>query len=335
MPEPGIARLSPPKPVKPERQADRKPAAEPGRPTLFKGIAAFIGWLASSLAGLGAILYAIGYLITAAQLHLLGIGPLVTYSHEHYLQEGGNFFIAVGPEVLLIFLAFGATLIALSLLPAIAMYVAQRWTASRYRALAETITRFARQSLWFARLAAYGALLLVLLFVCLDPQSFGEPLTLSNLLFAVPEPATITPGAERVRALLLAGDRARLGGIFSLRLYYDLLVACLLAASWHLAAGWRFQTLAIAPFAVVFLLYTILLPMLYGVLKRPIQFPSVTLTTSGDAAARTVEPLFLLSKGEQEFVLYQPLARKVIWLPRDQVRGLDVTGFAPILGSRP
>jgi hypothetical protein len=336
MPEPGIARLSLPKAVKPEGQGHRKAAAEPGRPTLFKGIAAFIGWLASSLAGLGAILYAIGYLITAAQLHLLGIAPLVTYGHEHYLQEGGNFFIAVGPEILLIFLAFGATFIVFSVLPAAALYGAQRWTASRHAALLGRLSQAGRRWGWFARIAAYGALILILLFVCrlcLDPQSFGEPLTLSNLLFAAPEHAAMTPSAERVRALLIAGDRPRLDGIFSLRLYYDVLVACLLAMSWHLAANWRFPALAVAPFAIVFLLYTILLPMLYGVLKRQIQFPVVTLTLSGEATGTAASPLFLLSKGEQDFVLFRPLERKVVWLPRDQVRSLDVTGFAPILRS--
>src|SRR5258707_11862408 len=79
-------------PKLPAPAAEEGDAAEPARPHLVKSIAGFIAWVTSSLAGIGAILYVVGYLSTVAQLHLLGLGRLVAYSNEHYLEEGGNFF---------------------------------------------------------------------------------------------------------------------------------------------------------------------------------------------------------------------------------------------------
>ena len=310
-------------------QADTKPAYIP--PTLLKSIAGFVGWLTTSLAGVGAILYGLGYLIMTAQLHLLGINGLVTYSHERYLQEGGNFFIAVGPEIITIVLAFIATFIVVSILPGAAFYAAHHWFAAWCAQRIASLTRLGGGILGHWRIAAYIAALLILFFVCLDPQTFSEPLTLSNLLFTQSNPAGTTPTAARLQELLVSGDKARLAAVFSSYLYFHLLVVCLLAIGWHLVAGWRFRKLAISPFAVVFLLYTIFLPMLYGVLKRPIQFPIVTLKTNEEMKVGNMDHLFLLSKGEQEIVLFEPTRHHVLWLPVGQVRSLDIEGSGPIL----
>jgi len=62
---------------------------------LSKGIALFVGWLSGALAGIGAILYACGYLLSTAQLHLLGLSGLVNYGQERYVEEGGRFLIDV------------------------------------------------------------------------------------------------------------------------------------------------------------------------------------------------------------------------------------------------
>lgn len=40
---------------------------------ILKAVAKFIGWLSGSLAGIGAILTVFGYLITIANLRLLGL----------------------------------------------------------------------------------------------------------------------------------------------------------------------------------------------------------------------------------------------------------------------
>ena len=62
---------------------------------LSKGIALFVGWLSGALAGIGAILYACGYLLSTAQLHLLGLSGLVNYGQERYVEEGGRFLVDV------------------------------------------------------------------------------------------------------------------------------------------------------------------------------------------------------------------------------------------------
>ena len=332
MPESGATQLN--ESTAPATNGVDQAAAKPAQisTTLFKSIAGFVGWLTTSLAGLGAILYVCGYLIVTAQLHLLGINGLVTYSHERYLQEGGNFFISVVPEIVTIVLAFIATFIVISLFPIAAIYAAHHWFAAW---CSRKITVFAKLTggiFRYWRVASYVALLLVLFFICLDPQTFSEPLTLSNVLFARSDLGSATPNAVRLRELFVTGDKARLASIFSSYLYFYLLAVCLLAVGWYLVANWRFKKLSLSPVVVVLLLYTIFLPMLYGVLKRPINFPIVTLKVDEGAMNQKTDRLFLLSKGEQEIVLFEPVLHRVLWLPLGQVRSLEMEGIGPILG---
>ena len=60
--------------------------------SLFKGIAIFIGWLSSSLAGIVAILYASGYLVTISRLHLLGLDGLVVHGNDYFFGKAANSF---------------------------------------------------------------------------------------------------------------------------------------------------------------------------------------------------------------------------------------------------
>src|SRR5579862_5065714 len=63
--------------------------------SLLKGIAAFSGWLTGALAGVGAILYALGYLVTRAHLNFLGVSGLFDQSNFFFVQEGAMFLADV------------------------------------------------------------------------------------------------------------------------------------------------------------------------------------------------------------------------------------------------
>src|SRR5262245_22930436 len=96
-----------------------EPAARetgPVRSTLPAGVVAFVGWLASSLGAIGAIFYASGFLISAAHLRLLGLGQIVTYSHEHYVQQGGEFIRYVAAYAMEAALLFIVVIVAVVLL---------------------------------------------------------------------------------------------------------------------------------------------------------------------------------------------------------------------------
>ena len=56
----------------------------------FKELAILIGGLTGLLAGIGAILYTFGYLVTRAQLNLLGLSGLFEYPNEHFICAIGR-----------------------------------------------------------------------------------------------------------------------------------------------------------------------------------------------------------------------------------------------------
>src|SRR5262249_31612738 len=168
---------------------------------LLKAITVSIGWLSGSLVGIGAILYAFGYLITRAQQHLLGLDGLSIYDNEHFLQEGAKFFVATGElilDALLILLVAALVLAAATLLVfglmrglwgIVPARVAALWlsTVSGVQALHGRLP-------WPWAFSGYLLLLALLLFYLLTyRQMFMPPLKISNLLYA--ETFRAPPGA--------------------------------------------------------------------------------------------------------------------------------------------
>lgn len=299
---------------------------------LTKGIALFIGWLSGSLAGIGAILYACGYLLTSAQLHMLGLSGLVNYGHERYVEEGGRFLIAVMGllgEILLNLLITGGflALLVLLVIGPLALFKRKRLGAVQ----AHWQNRLARLNqkwpgAW--RGPAFAVLLVLLLATSEDPQTFNAPLAISSLLFAQPAPAQ-----AGLSGLLLAGDDARLKAFFANSLLMELKAGTLLLLAWQVAAPWRLRLLLCAPFFLIFLLYTLLLPMLYGVLQRQIRLPVVSLSAAGAWPGSGAEKLFLLNKTEREFVLWDAQAKRVLWLPAAAVQAAEIRQVEPLFAG--
>ena len=72
----------------------------PAQLTLLGGFRSLLLWIGGALAGITALLYTCGYLVTRAHLSMLGLHGLVSYGNDYFLQEGAKFFIAAGYEVL-------------------------------------------------------------------------------------------------------------------------------------------------------------------------------------------------------------------------------------------
>jgi hypothetical protein len=60
---------------------------------LLKGIAVVSGWLTGALAGVGAILYALGYLVIRAHRNFLRVSGLFDQSNFFLVQEGAMFLL--------------------------------------------------------------------------------------------------------------------------------------------------------------------------------------------------------------------------------------------------
>jgi hypothetical protein len=305
----------------------------PEKQGLTKAVAVFIGWLSGSLGGIAAILYACGYLLTIAQLNMLGLSGLVAYGHEHYLEEGGRFLIAVtgqiGEIVLNLLLLAGVVCLPLLLLLG-GCYVFRRASLAALGSRTKNaLTGLDRRFSGVWRAALYGLLLVALLAGAEDPQAFNDPLESSGLLFAVSESAR---KSELVQ-IMINGDTAKLKAIFADSLLMVLKAFVLLFLAWEVSARWRLRLLYVSPFVIIFLLYTLLLPMLYGVLQRQIRLPVVKITLAEALLPGKPEKLFLLNKTEREFVLWEAATRRVLWVPAESVKLADIRQMEPLFSS--
>ncbi len=300
---------------------------------LTKGIALFIGWLSGSLAGIGAILYAAGYLLTSAQLNMLGLSGLVVYGHDHYVQEGGRFTIAVagllGEILLNLLIAAGfLSLPVLLILGPIAYWKRERLGLTEPDWLKRLPERLDRKWHGAWRILAIAVLLVLLFATSEDPQSFNAPLAISGLLFSHE-----TPVDGSLADLLLSGNSARLKAFFANSLLMELKAGTLSLLAWHVAAPWRLRLLVTAPFFLIFFLYSLLLPMLYGVLQRQITLPVVTLSVDGPWPGSDAAKLILLNKSDGAFVLWDVESKKVLWLPAGAVRSAQIRQMEPLFAG--
>ena len=296
---------------------------------VFKEITALLGWLSGSLAGIAAVFYACGYLIKRAHLNLLGIGALFSFSEEQYMQEGARFVADMAD--LLARIALPLLMVAIALA---AVFFLLRRTGLRQPmdAVKERLAELAERKPWLWRSAAFGALL-VLLTLLIDRELalFGAPLAVSDLLFA---PSGGAGGdAGQIRQWLVTGDRTSLDN-----LYFNLTLAvikggALLLLAWRVVEPWRLRILLAAPFALTFLLSVLMLPMTYGVLKRPARFPLIVADSGSKMLAGVRGEVYLLDKTGDEFVLWDAEARRVVWLPRDEVKGAEIRRARFLFGT--
>jgi hypothetical protein len=293
---------------------------------LFKALAISIGWLTSSLAGIGAILYACGYLITRAQFHLLGLDVLFEYGNEHYLQEGAKFFIVMGEllgEVSISLITVGGLIYLLFYL------------FNRTQRLGESLDKWKGRivnlnqkapHLW--RGVAYFFLVILLFFHLIGNMGeFKAPLEISNLLYKSASDFGSSNTTEKITNSLLNGDEKSLNGYFEYFWVREMEAALLLLLAWSVASVWRMRILMALPFIIIFVICTIYLPMVYGVLVHPTKYPRIALSSENEMLANKSMNLFLLNKTDHEFILWDSEGKRVLWIPKEQVRAAEVKGI--------
>jgi len=300
---------------------------------LIKGIALFLGWLSGSLAGIAAILYSFGYLVARAQLNLLGLQGLVAQDADYFLQEGAKFFVVGAADYLspLFPWLYFAGWLLLAALPLLALL---GWlAASRRQALLEGRDRFlmrgahvAERLPWSWRKLAFAILVLVLLLrLTTHLNPFVDVLAVADILYAAPLSGE-SRGSAEVRQWLTSSDRADLvllKGRFGELLRGAAEVALVVVAVWYLGAASPWRLWLALPFMLVLVVYTLLLPMAYGVLVRPNEYPQVTVSSDSPLLTGVRGELFLLRKTGDEFVFWDKAARRVLWVPAAQVSGLS------------
>jgi hypothetical protein len=299
---------------------------------------AFIVGLGGALAGITAILYACGYLVTRAHQSLLGLYGLIDFNNDYILQEGAKFFLvtaySVGRDMVLPLLAIlTPAVIAVFLLGLLLRTRAQRWRD----AVRNVVPQF-DAGRWLRALAFAALFMLFLWHSDIYLDKFEHPLCYTNLLYA--EAGTTKcavsdkQGIDALEAALFGSNKPLLDSAFQ-----DLVIGLAEAVSlayltWRVTLPWRWHAWCIAPSFFATLIYVILLPMDYGVLQRSINYPRIALTLDEKTAFPVTGPVFLLNKSSSDFVVWGASSRKLFWVPAASVRRAEVDGAFELFDSR-
>lgn len=298
---------------------------------LLRGIATALGWLSGSIAGIGAVVYACGYLITRAQLHLFGVSGFFPLSADHFVQEGAKFLVVIGQKAIETFLGVVAlALVALAVfvilwLPLVRWRPAVRLHLGEIRARGvAAVARIHERLPWSPAFSMYLVLLVLLVWLLETYRlRFAAPLEVSNILHLTAAPSGGDSATDRIAEWLVAGDWQRLERYFTDLLDAETRVILLLIAAWHVTAGLARRLALLTPFVVALALYTLYLPMDYGVLMRPTSYNTVELQFR-DRSGQLPSLFFLLSSTDQEFVVWDANVRTVLWVPKSQVTQVEV-----------
>ena len=324
-------------------EAVTESAAPAARVTLPQGVRALVGWLATSLAGLTAIIYAAGYFLFHAHLNMLGLGDVVGFPHEQMLLEGGRFFFFCIGE-LIRYCLVGGVLLAVVLIAAAMLReipfaartsgLVSDWAWRRRMVLTAT----------HPRLEAAVVLAVFVALLALHAKYFYYPLYalqgLSDLLYATPQPALATPRAcaafidsgpaldALARRIVTSGTGPCQGALvfaFQGALEDYLLLVIGAAITFYYTARARdglvirLMRLLLGAYALMF---TLMLPVAFGVLVRLPIYPIVDVTLRDGTRLHAKQ----LERTSASITLWDGAARRTIWRPLDGVGSIQVSG---------
>ena len=308
---------------------------------LLKGIAAFSGWLTGALAGVGAILYALGYLVTRAHLNFLGVSGLFDQSNVFFIQEGAMFLLDVAVIIARTVLPIVVVLGIITAVLVVAGYGIARILASRAPSLDERMNQWKdvviswREHLLLCQVL-YAALLM-LFFVHTDTylNDFNQPLQISNVLYGesgIGTAVSSDPKTVALRKSLLQGDEKLTHAYFFNALFGEVLAGLLLVMAWHITNGWRWQPMWVSWFVISFIIYSASLPMMYGVLWVSAKYPIITFSSPDDTLTHGLGTLYLLSNTDTEFVVWDAAGKRLLWIPKDEIKWADVKRVGNLFG---
>lgn len=296
--------------------------------SLFRETAKFIAWLTGSLAGIAAIFYSCGYILTRSNLRLLGFQDLLAYNYQYYLQEGADFFlklIILSSEILLSLFAV-ILLLAVPVVIVVQIRKMHRFTWLDRMAWKVFPAQWRTKQVGKFVLAIIGLLIFYHLIDKLEASY--APMKISNIFYMEPGEmkATLQSAGEacskgKICYWLLTGDRAKLNSRLVGLLLLVMESGALLYGGILVTAKSRCRLLILTPLSIIFMTYTLLLPMAYGVLIKEIDlFPFHPTSLSEDETKN----FYLVHKNTAEFLLWDAAAKKIYWFPAGGIPGAEI-----------
>jgi len=311
---------------KPDHTADLVAAAGAGRDATAPASIAVsaslltlggtIVWLFGATAGIGAVLYAFGYLITRANLQMLGLDLLdVRYDPALYTRRGFEFLELSATLVgqvqfwLLVFIALGFLVWRLG-----EKARGRLATKQPFRSIG------GHREVWSA--IGYLVLLLLLARQLQAHLWFPEDLTVSGVL------TDSAAAASPIRGWIQAGREELLLDRYAILVNQQVVIGLLLLLAWGLNRAWRWNALLVAPFAVVFAISLAWLPQEYGKLALSNKFPQALIRFEhpAEATGQPAATLYLVDKTDNEFVLWDAHQRKIVWVATRVVASAEISG---------
>ncbi len=316
----------------------------------LKAATGAIGWLAGSLSGVMALMYAVGFLCAKSHLNMLGIELYSGLAAGAYVEIGAKFFYIT---VIMLFeglIDLGRTVLpacALFFIPALIVVVGAGAVVARIRrsTLRKTLrTWYAALSQWgpearSARVVASCFLALVLLWGGSQYRNLFAPVQISGVLHMT---CANTPGAvdaQSVASLLACKIRMQEHAVT--RGYYSGLVS-LVFGLFLVVVPFRRRFLGQGetrmfyfPLMLLFVIYSLVLPLTYGALVMPNDFPLVNITAKSNSEIQVPEnPFYLIHQGEKFSILWHAGNAASYVIPASDITTLEVTGRASLFSDQ-
>ena len=285
---------------------------------ILSGLKGFMVWIGGSLAGMTAILYVCGYLITTAHIYTLGLYGLVDFSKDYFLLEGAKFVLAIVISIAQTIISPISILIAAILAPvALAIILAMGPLARTWKRLVAWYEPHANTAwLTAARFILYCALLITGAMIAFETlRAISFHLQIADLLYSTIDPKKCRSDLIQVRDAFLCGRFASLRSAFNAQLWSALKLIALSCIAWHVVARWRWRAWLISPLVFVTVLLTLLLPMEFGALLRPTRYPVVRIQPKGNDPGPPLRDQFLIDRNDRGFTVWDPSTRRVMWIP--------------------
>jgi|GEM_PF-2916924 len=337
-----------------DRPGENRPAPFFGLGADLKALAGAIGWLAGAMSGVVALMYAVGFLCAKSHLYMLGIETHSGVPAGAYVEIGAKFFY-----ITLIMLFDFIVDLGRALMPALAVVslVAAAIIATVVTVVAR-IRRIGRRNLleqWWKASQKIGPDALptqIFLISCLAlvvfwaGRQYAEvfaPVHISGLLHqgcvASPEVTGATE-AELIASGLACAIRNQehktchtyYAGVVNI-----VFVLFLVVVPFRQRLLRRKATRALhLVLLLLFLIYSLVLPLIYGALVMPNDFPRVYVHAGKDSQVRIPEGSFhLIHQGEKYLILWHADKAASYVIPCSGVTTLEVLGRASVFAGQP
>src|SRR6266567_7878283 len=253
---------------------------------VLKQVGLTFGWLSGALAGIGAFLYCFGYLITAADLHLLGLDVFIfSYNPSFYISRGTTFFgyqlLTINDFLLRLAPEFIPLLLVGVFYVSIRRWLGRRSWGKRWMVRCRRWRPHLGTSVRFWKTAAILLLFFLVIYLINILESITAPLQVSCKLHGLlAEPCTVADRphqatlstSKKIANWLNTGNTEELQARFTEALLAEIFVVGFLLIAWYVVTRTDLSKLILVPFMLAVIVIVMLLPMVYGVLMLPREF---------------------------------------------------------------